>query len=102
MHPDLQHHARQAVDRLRRVLDRGPAATHGEIRSAVNAVVEFRNATLARNSGGEASDDCLDRANALVSLAYGAEFPLSGLHFRRIEQVCEGMSRMLAECASTS
>ena len=100
MDADLQHHAREAIARLQHVLDRGPEVQHDEIQSAAKAVISFRNRAIEKCREGTVSDACLDRANALVSLAYGAEFPLSGLHFHRIAQTCEGMSQLLAAHAS--
>lgn len=91
----MQNHARDAIARLGTVLDRGGNATHAEIQSAVNAVVAFRNRAIEKRREGAVSDDCLDTANSLVSLAYGAEFPLSGLHRRRFERTREGMEKLL-------
>ncbi len=96
----LQQCARLAIDRLQHVLDRGPEVTHQELQAATNAVISFRDRAIRKHREGAASEACLDRANALVSLAYGAEFPLSGLHFSRIALTCEGMSRLLVEEAS--
>ncbi len=92
----LQQHAREAIDRLQHVLDRGSEVHHSEIQAAVLAVTAFRNRAIERHRRGTASDACLAQANALVSLAYGAEFPLSGLHSRRITETCEGMRKLLA------
>ena len=91
----LQGHARDAIARLGHVLERGDDITHAEIQAAVNAVVAFRNSAIEKHRQGAVSDDCLDGANSLVSLAYGAEFPLSGLHRHRFEQTREGMERLL-------
>ena len=95
MDAELQHHAREAIDRLQTVLDRGAEVRHAEIQAAALSVIAFRDRAIEKRREGSASDDCLDRANALVSLAYGAEFPLSGLHFNRIAETCEGMRNLL-------
>ncbi|CUH11632.1 hypothetical protein JSE7799_00187 [Jannaschia seosinensis] len=100
MDAELQRHAEEAIARLRHVLGRGAEVRHDEIQAAAKAVIAFRNRTIAKHRDGAADGDCLDRANALVSLAYGAEFPLSGLHFKRIAQVCEELFRMLGKDVS--
>ena len=81
----MQSHARDAIARLDHVLDRGGAVTHSDIKAAVNAVVAFRNRAIEKHRQGTISDGCPDGANALVSLAYRAQFPLSGLHRHRFE-----------------
>ena len=95
MDDEMRQHAAAAIDRLSHVLERGNAVEHDQIQSAVNAVIAFRNRAIEMRRKGAVSDDCLDQANSLVSLAYGAEFPLSGLHRRRFEQAREGMRKLL-------
>ena len=95
MDRELESHACEAIARLQHVLDRGPDVQHAEIQAAALSVIAFRNRVIEKCREGTASEPCLDQSNALVSLAYGAEFPLSGLHFRRIQQTCEGMRRLL-------
>ena len=43
-----------------------------------------------------AGRDPLDRANMLVSIAVGAEFPVTGLHWDRIEKTRDGLRALLA------
>jgi hypothetical protein len=95
MDAELRHHARTAVDRLDHVLARGSAVTHDEIHAASLSVIAFRDRALERRREGAANDTCLARANALVSLAYGGEFPLSGLHRERFRQTRDGMRALL-------
>jgi hypothetical protein len=95
MDADMRQHARAAIARIDHVLERGADVRHAEIQVAVNAVVDFRNRAIERRREGAASAHCLDQANALTSLAYGAEFPLSGLHRRRFEQTRAGMEKLL-------
>ena len=97
MDAELQRHARDAISRLDQVLKRGADVTHAEIRAATLSVLAFRDRALVKHREGTASDACLDSANALVSLAYGGEFPLSGLHHRRFEQTRDEMGRLLAD-----
>ncbi len=95
MDAEMREHADEAVARLGHVLDRGADVRHPEIQAAVNAVVAFRNRAVAKHREGAVSEGCLDRANALVSLAYGAEFPLSGLHRKRFDQTRAGIKELL-------
>jgi hypothetical protein len=95
MDAEMQDHARDAIARFDRILDEGLDVAHAEIQAAVNAVVAFRNRAIGKHREGAVSDGCLERANALVSLAYGAEFPLSGLHLRRFERTRDGMRELL-------
>ena len=96
MDSEVQHHAGEALDRLQHILDRGPHVQHAEIQAAALSLIAFRNRVIDNHRDGTASKACLDQSNALVSLAYGAEFPLSGLHFNRIRQTCDGMRALLA------
>lgn len=93
----LQHHARQAIARLQHALNQGPDVEHRDIRAATLSVFAFRNRTIEMHQKGAISDRCLRQANALASLAYGAEFPLSGLHRHRLEQARDGMRNLLLE-----
>ncbi len=95
MDAEMQGHAREAIARFDRVLDEGLDVAHADIQAAVNAVASFRNRAIKKHGEGAVSDTYLERANALVSLAYGAEFPLSGLHRRRFEQTRAGMQKLL-------
>jgi hypothetical protein len=92
---EMQSRARDAIARFDHILDRELEVAHADIQAAVNAVVAFRNRAIQKHREGAVSDECLDRANALVSLAYGAEFPLSGLHRRRFERTRDGMRALL-------
>jgi hypothetical protein len=95
MDAELQRHAREAISRLEHVLDRGADVSHAEIQAATLSVIAFRDRALAKHREGTASEACLKRANQLLSLAYGSEFPLSGLHRDRFEQTRDGMRGLL-------
>lgn len=97
MDEEMQRLARTGAERLDSLLARAPDIPHAEIREAVDCVTAFRNRAIEKHRGGAVSRACLDRANALVSLAFGAEFPLSGLHLRRIEGVRDGLRDLLRD-----
>ena len=95
MDAELRQRGREAVARLDHVLDRGPEATHAEIQAATLSVITFRDRAIEKHRDGTLPQDCLGRANGLVSLAYGGEFPLSGLHLHRLEQTRDGLTELL-------
>lgn len=95
MDEELERHGQEAISRLEHVLDRGAEVEHAEIQAAVLSVVAFRDRVIEKHREGSASAACLSQANALLSLAYGGEFPLSGLHRHRFEQTRDGMRQLL-------
>ena len=95
MDPRMQEHARSAIAAVEKVLEAGPRVEHAEIQAATKAVIAFRNRAIEQHRAGSATRDCLDRANALASLAYGGQFPLSGLHLHRLEQTRDGLQDLL-------
>jgi hypothetical protein len=84
-----------AVACLDRAAAEAPDLGHEDIRQAVNAVVAFRDRVLAATRDGRTDREALDRANAIVSLAYGGEFPLTGLHRRRFAQARDAMAALV-------
>ena len=97
MDPELHRHGYDAVAGLEHVLERGPEASHTDIRAATLAVIAFRDRVIEKYREGAASEACLREANALVSMAFGGEFPLSGLHRDRFEKTRDGMRALLQE-----
>lgn len=95
MDAQLRNSASTAIRSLDKVIAKGPKVPHQDVSSAVNCVVSFRNRAIDMARQGTASRDCVDRANALVSLAYGADFPLIGFHLHRLEQTRDGMKALL-------
>lgn len=95
MDAELRQCGSEAIARLDHVLDRGPEASHAEIQAATLSVIAFRDRAIERHCEGTLAQDHLHQANALVSLAYGGEFPLSGLHMHRLEQTRDAMRNLL-------
>lgn len=95
MDPELKGQAEEAIRRLRAALDKGSDLRHEELHAAIAEVFAFRNRILDGYRAGRCPRDLLDRANAVTSLAYGTEFPLSGLHAHRIEQTCAALRDVL-------
>ena len=95
MTPALRPLAETAITRLDRAVDAGGDLTHAEIHAAALSVIELRDAALGEHRAGHLPRARLDAINAVVSLAYGAEFPLSGVHLRRAGEARERLRAML-------
>jgi hypothetical protein len=90
-----------AIRKLDEALAAGPKLEHEDLVVAIRCVAELRNELVARWRQGEAPREMLDRANALLSLAYGAQAPLIGIHLHRIEQTRDGLKRLLHSVDAT-
>ena len=86
----------EAIDRLEAALAAGPEVGHECVADAVRAVIALRNHVVAEFHGGTVPRDVLDRVNAVTSLAYGAEFPMMGVHLRRMEQTRDYLRELTA------
>lgn len=100
MNAELQSRGREAIRAIDAVLRAGPEADHATIRAAANGVIAFRNEAILAHRDGTLAREKLDGANALTSLAYGAEFPLSGLHLRRMQETRDGLQALIASGAA--
>jgi hypothetical protein len=97
MDEDLRAFGRKAVERLDYASAEHPDVTHADINDALACVVAFRNLAIAKHRDGEVERSLLDRANAALSLAYGCEFPLAGVHRHRMEQARDAMRDLIGE-----
>lgn len=100
MSPELERQGRDAVVAIGAVLRAGSDVEHATIQRATVAVVAFRDGAIAEFRKGALERPFLDRANSLASLAYGAEFPLSGLHLRRMKQTRDGLLALIQDHAT--
>lgn len=91
----LRQDAESAIRHLDDVIAMGPRAPHRDISEAVQKVVQLRNRAIDQARTGGVPHACVDRANSLLSLAYGAEFPLIGFHQHRLEQTRDGIKALL-------
>jgi hypothetical protein len=90
-------HLREAAEAVRARVDAvcsDPAPEHEEIAAAVRSVVELRNRCIAECRAGRLSRERLERANAALSLAFGAEFPLMGLRLKRLARARDAIGSM--------
>lgn len=87
--------ARAAIEALDAALAAGATVDHRRIRRATIGVTALRDCAIAEVRSGRLDASVRDKANALVSLAYGAEFPISGLHLRRLKQARDGVAELI-------
>src|SRR3546814_5372088 len=78
MDTQSRRYAETAIAALDEVIAAGPQVAHEDVASAVRCVAALRNHMLAEVRNGGVSRTGLNRANALLSLAYGAQAPLNG------------------------
>lgn len=86
---------REAIRSLDRVIGQGSDIRHTEVQAAVMGVIALRNRLIAEHREGRADPASLAQANALVSLAYGAEFPLTGFHRHRFEKTRDALKALI-------
>ena len=87
----IQDLARAAVDRMDHALAGGPDVDHETLSKAVRSVIELRNRVVAQTAGRADGREIRDRMNAIVSLSFGSEYPLMGIHRHRIEQTRDAL-----------
>ncbi|WP_152527961.1 hypothetical protein [Lutibaculum baratangense] len=99
---EAREKGRIARERLDDVLAKdGREISHAELAGAVRCIVAYRDGLIAARRAGRCTREELDRVNALLSLAHGAEYPLIGFHRHRIEQARDEIARMLADGAAS-
>src|SRR3546814_10412883 len=94
MDTQSRRYAETAIAALDEVIAAGPQVAHEDVASAVRCVAALRDHMLAEVRNGGDSRTGLNRANALLSLAYGAQAPLIGLNPHRIQQTRDGLSHL--------
>jgi hypothetical protein len=102
MDSDLRRLGLQAIERIDALLDGGRPPAHDDVRQAVACVVAFRNGAVRRHREGGLDRGRLDGANAALSLAYGAQFPLAGFHPHRLEQASDAVRALIDADADSS
>ena len=88
------------LPKLDRLLAERSGDAHQTLTEAVRAAVAIRDELIARLRS-EAGDghvrDRLHAANLLVSTAVGAQFPVTGIHWDRVEKTREGLRTIIAQ-----
>lgn len=88
----------QAVAALDRALHERPDQLYGDLAHAVRCLVALRDALIADGrAGAPDAGNRLQRANALLSLVVGGEYPVAGLHRDRLQQARDGLDRLHQE-----
>src|SRR4051794_38338061 len=93
---EAQQAAEAALQRLDHILAERPHEVHEDLSEAVRGIVAIRDDLIRRLRADGGGRDLLDRTNMLVSIAVGAEFPVTGLHWDRIEKTRDGLRELLA------
>ena len=91
---DARSDAETALARLDALLAKEPES-HADVARAIRCVIAVRNRLITQARAGRPAND-LPQVNSLVSLAFGAEFPLMGFHRERIESVRDSLRKMLS------
>jgi hypothetical protein len=99
---DLDHHLQTALQAVEGVLqEKGSLSPHevsGHFSHAVRCVVELRDRIIA-DANGQGNNLPhslkLNNVNALISMMASIEYPRVGIQWSRIEEVRDGLKRML-------
>lgn len=94
--PEARQAAEAALRRLDRLLAERPHEVHEHLSEAVRGIVSMRDDLIQRVRANGSRKDLLDQVNQLVSIAVGAEFPVTGLHWDRVEKTRDGLRALLA------
>jgi hypothetical protein len=93
----LRGDCRKALEVLDRVLEEPAATMTGDLPEAVRALVRLRNrliGLLDSAGGAEPVREKLDRANAILSVVTGGEYPMVGVRRERLAHAREALGRL--------
>jgi hypothetical protein len=92
----------KAVAALDRALHDRPDRLYDDVAEAVRCLVHFRDELIERGrAGGDAAiADRLRRANSLLSLVVGGEYPVIGLHRERLEKARDALDKLRREACA--
>ena len=96
---ELIGQARASLDAFEHAIGKAQALEHEELARAVRHLVGVRDRLISsRRSGWPfASQQHLDRVNALMSLASSAEFPVAGVRWRRLCGLRDALKELIDE-----
>ena len=83
----------QARAQIQQCRDAPPDEAKRGFVSAMNHLIEARNRALAGDRVAAAREPALRQLNAILSLMASIEFPTSGLHRKRMNQVVEALAK---------
>ncbi|TDH60872.1 hypothetical protein E2C06_19830 [Dankookia rubra] len=94
--PKARQAAAAALDRLDRLLAERPHEVHADLSEAVRSIAGVRDDLIQQVRADGSGRHLLDWVNQLVSVAVSAEFPVTGLHWDRVEKTRDGLRALLA------
>ena len=90
---------REALRILDQLMDEKPREeVHQRMSEVVRLLVRWRDDLIARRRSGEDGPELregLDRVNGVVSFAFGAQFPVVGVKWERIERTRDSLREVL-------
>lgn len=88
-----------AIDRMEAALKAEPLEVKQPLSQAVQAIVRLRDDAITgrRDHPTPAARARLDRVNAILSVAVGAETPMGGLKWKDMEQVRDALCALRDE-----
>jgi hypothetical protein len=95
-----REHCRTALSVLDRVVEESPDRMTGELPEAVRALVRLRDRLIEQRRPAPGSRDLqarLDRANAILSVVTGGEYPLVGVRRQRIVEARDALAEIAEE-----
>jgi hypothetical protein len=91
---DWREQCRHCIAKLAHILEGRPEHLHAELTEAVRAVVALRGTLLAQRPNGGREQERLNCVNSVVSVLVGAEFPLVGVRWQRVEMARDALCRL--------
>ncbi len=93
MRADPHQCAEKAVMALDGMLN-DDSKSHRDLAATIRCVVALRNSLIDERRAGRDAPECLAKVNSLLSLGFGAEFPLMGFHRDRIKATRDGIAEL--------
>lgn len=95
--PDwTQSELRAALEQIEEMLSRRqPGQVSDQCSRAVSFLVRLRERMMEQDQTAPAAPLSLARVNAILSVLAGIEFPLAGVHWKRMEQVRDALRGLL-------
>jgi hypothetical protein len=92
-----------AVEALDRALRDQPDRLYDDVAEAVRCLVRFRDEMIERQRSDPDAETGgrLRRANAILSLVVGGEYPIAGLHRERLEKARDALDKLRKEGATS-
>lgn len=95
--------AREALNLLERLAAERPSDHFQPMSDAVRKLIALRDELITRHRAGGATfaDPRLQQLNAVISVAIGAQFPMVGIKWDRVEQTRDALQGWLRRHAES-